>query len=101
MENLPFYIGAAAALAALVRMLTGLGTTRAELRRLERKIDVIAEQLGIQEAVSPRPSDRVLTHLSAGQTIDAIRVYREENPGVGLADAKAAVEEIRRKQGLR
>ena len=82
----------------LARMLMRIGSTRAELRHLERKVDAIAEHLGIKSNVQPRASDRVLLHLSAGKLIDAIRVYREENPGVGLAEAKAAVEEIQRKR---
>jgi ribosomal protein L7/L12 len=34
-------------------------------------------------------------HLSAGRTIEAIKLYREEH-GVGLKEAKDAVDEMRR-----
>lgn len=50
-------------------------------------------------AVGPANLDDVYGLLVDGRKIQAIKVYRERT-GVGLADAKAAVEAIARQRGL-
>ena len=69
---------------------------RSDIERLERKLDSVIHHLGLEQDLLPKASDRVKTHLSAGNTIDAIRAYREENPGVGLKEAKEAIEDLQR-----
>ncbi len=69
---------------------------RAQVARLERKIDAIAAHLGITGIVgSAGPSDSldddVRELIAAGKTIAAIKLYRERTRA-SLADAKAAVE---------
>ena len=62
---------------------------RLDLRRLERKLDALLKQQGIE-----LPSEAEVLAKDPSQKIAAIKVYREENPGVSLAEAKARVEEI-------
>ena len=69
---------------------------RSDIDRLERKLDSVIHHLGLEQELLPKASDRVKTHLSTGNMIEAIRAYREENPGVGLKEAKEAVEELQR-----
>ena len=69
---------------------------RSDIERLERKLDSVIHHLGLEQELLPKASDRVKTHISTGNMIDAIRAYREENPGVGLKEAKEAVEELQR-----
>ena len=70
--------------------------TKARVHELEKKIDFLFKELRI-EYTEPGGNDvpeyvrhiRELLHL--GDKIEAIKVYRQ-NTGVGLADAKNAVE---------
>jgi ribosomal protein L7/L12 len=67
------------------------------LKAVERKLDLIIAHLEIDDPL-PGGLD-VVSHLENGEFIQAIKVYRD-NTGAGLAEAKAAVEEIRRQRGL-
>lgn len=68
--------------------------------RLEQKVDFIMRHLDLdyveqgQPAVPPYLAE-VRTLLQAGNLIEAIKVYRSAT-GVGLAEAKAAVEALAR-----
>ncbi len=59
------------------------------LARLERKIDALMASLGVEMPKDKMDDIRALS--AAGQKIEAIKLYRERT-GVGLAEAKAAVE---------
>jgi hypothetical protein len=61
------------------------------LRRIEQKVDLILTHLGIQYVPPPRTAWQELAD-DPNQKIAAIKAYREEH-GVGLADAKKAVED--------
>jgi len=66
-----------------------LSGVNARLAALERKLDLILNHLGL-----PNEEDRfaeVRDLLAAGNKIGAIKLYRELT-GLGLAEAKAAVE---------
>jgi len=72
-----------------------------QARRLavvERKLDLIIAHLGIREP-EPEAPGAVLQELLAGRKIQAIKVYREAT-GVGLKEAKDAVELLARQRGL-
>jgi ribosomal protein L7/L12 len=71
--------------------------TTARLAAIERKLDVVLGHLGIAE--SPPEEPDVLRHLERGERIQAIKVYRERT-GMGLADAKEAVDRIAQQRGL-
>ena len=43
----------------------------------------------------PKPSDEVARLTKAGQIIDAIKLYRDQNPGIGLKEAKDVVDAMR------
>ncbi|MEI7732071.1 MAG: hypothetical protein WCO56_21030 [Verrucomicrobiota bacterium] len=68
-----------------------------QLRELQHKLDALIKHHGV-EVPSPPPSglspevERMAKDPS--QKIAAIKLYREENPGVGLAEAKARIEEF-------
>jgi len=59
------------------------------LSRIERKLDMILQHLGIAEPSDGMDEYRDL--VRAGRKIEAIKVYRERT-GAGLAEAKAAVD---------
>lgn len=72
-----------------------------QARRLavvERKLDLIMAHLGIREP-EPEAPGAVLQELLAGRKIQAIKIYREAT-GVGLREAKDAVELLARQRGL-
>jgi hypothetical protein len=62
-----------------------------QLRRIEQKVDLILTNLGINYVPPPRTAWQELAD-DPNQKIAAIKAYREEH-GVGLADAKKAVED--------
>ena len=68
-----------------------------QVRELQRKLDALLRHQGI-EMPPPPPSglspEVKLLAKDPAQKIAAIKLYREENPGVGLAEAKAKIEEF-------
>lgn len=66
--------------------------TRIRISNLERKLEHLYAHLGLQEP-SDAVSQTVIDLARAGQSIAAIKAYREET-GAGLADAKRAVEAL-------
>ncbi|MFI5621941.1 ribosomal protein L7/L12 [Nocardioides sp. NPDC051685] len=62
------------------------------LNRLEDKVDLLLKQAGLEEPPLPR-QDEFVALVRAGKKIEAIKVYREAT-GVGLAEAKRAVEQL-------
>lgn len=69
-----------------------------KLALIDRRLKLIMEHLDIAEPQPPEmPS--VVQELEQGRKIQAIRLYREQT-GVGLREAKDAVEEIARQRGL-
>lgn len=71
---------------------------RVRLARLERKIDLILEHLGLalpeEDELEPV---RALVDLGPSHKIAAIKAYREAT-GAGLREAKEAVEEMERRR---
>ncbi len=66
------------------------------LTRIERKLDLILAYLGIEDSPTQAQNDlsaAVKDLLRRGKKLDAIKLYREET-GVGLKDAKDAVEAL-------
>jgi len=66
----------------------------ARLRRIERKLDLIIEHLGIRydEAVRDGLSDEVRSLADEGRKIAAIKAYRQST-GASLVEAKRAVDD--------
>jgi ribosomal protein L7/L12 len=88
-------------LVALVIACGRRGAVDREARRLaavERKLDLIMTHLGVREPASDVPGD-ILQELLAGRKVHAIKAYREAT-GVGLKEAKDAVELLARQRGL-
>ena len=69
----------------------------ARLARIERKVQLIMDHLGVAEPEPDLPE--VLHHLRHGRKIQAIKAYRQAT-GEGLKEAKDAVEELARERGL-
>jgi ribosomal protein L7/L12 len=74
-------------------------TTEA-LARIERKLDLVMQHLGLHDSAfhhaappGPDPLTEVLALIAQGKKIQAIKVYRERT-GVGLKEAKDAVERL-------
>lgn len=78
---------------------TDLGRLERRLKSLETKLDALLKHEGI-ESPPPPPSglspevERLAKDPS--RKIEAIKLYRQENPGIGLAEAKAKIEEFAR-----
>jgi hypothetical protein len=68
-----------------------------QVRELQGKLDALLKHQGI-ELPPPAPSglSPEVEQLARdpGTKIAAIKLYREQNPGVGLAEAKAKIEEF-------
>lgn len=82
------------AIGASILMITLASWLDAKARgvRLERKINALLQHHGVDPTLGMQMSDRVKQLADdPSRTIEAIKVYREET-GVGLAEAKRAVE---------
>lgn len=66
------------------------------LNTIERRLELVTQHLGIEEKPIPTTPE-VIRHIEAGQLILAIKAYREAT-GVGLREAKEAVDEIVRQR---
>ncbi|GAA3723488.1 hypothetical protein GCM10022225_00420 [Plantactinospora mayteni] len=71
--------------------------TAARLRRVEAKLDLVLEHLGLALPEAALPT--VVAHLEQGQKLAAIKAYREIT-GEGLREAKEAVERLAAERGL-
>ena len=70
---------------------------RARILELEEKVEFLYKHLGVTYSTNPDQTDpRIISALKQGNMIEAIKVYREIH-NVGLAEAKRAAEEIKRR----
>jgi len=78
-----------------------IGLLRGRISRLEARLDYLYKHLGVTFVEDTRLTDdpQVIAALKANSLIDAIKYYREKQ-NVGLAEAKAAVEEMRTRLGI-
>jgi ribosomal protein L7/L12 len=67
------------------------GANGARIARIERKVDLIMQSLGILTTDAEDNLDEVRDLMQTGRKIEAIKRYRELT-GAGLAEAKQAVE---------
>jgi glutamate-1-semialdehyde aminotransferase len=74
-----------------------LGRLERLTRDLQQKLDALLKHQGIEMPTAP-PSDMSLElqfmAKDPHQMIDAIKLYRKENPGTGLAEAKQRIEKF-------
>ena len=68
-----------------------------QMRGLQDKVDALLKHQGIE--MPPPPASGLSPEVQRlaedpRQKIAAIRLYRDENPGVGLRDAKSKIEEF-------
>jgi ribosomal protein L7/L12 len=71
-------------------LFTNYSTVLGQLSRVERKLDAVLAHLGVELADDGFNELRDL--MNSGEKIAAIRLYRQLT-GVGLAEAKATVEQ--------
>ena len=74
------------------------GNDDRRMARLEKKVDVLLDHFGLGDQFRIPANDQIRQLLQDGHKIQAIKVYRELT-GVGLKEAKDAVEEMQR-QGI-
>ncbi|MBD3887275.1 hypothetical protein IFO70_37470 [Phormidium tenue FACHB-886] len=67
-----------------------------QIARIERKLNLLIEHFKLQEQLQGQVSQEVRRLVEAGQKIQAIKLYREQNPGVGLREARGVVEALER-----
>ncbi len=70
------------------------------LSRVETKVDLLLKQAGIKFDPYGNLPAEIVEAVRAGQTIKAIKLYRESN-GVGLKEAKDFIEEVQGRAGMR
>jgi len=79
------------------RQRVDLGRLERQLNQLQQKMDALLKHQGV-ELPPPPPSglSPEVERLASdpGTKIQAIKLYRDQNPGVGLAEAKAKIEEF-------
>jgi hypothetical protein len=66
---------------------------RVDLRRLERKLDGLLNHQGVESPSRLSPEVQLLAR-DPSRKIVAIKLHREQNPGLSLADAKSEVEDF-------
>jgi hypothetical protein len=66
---------------------------RISLRRLEDKLDALLKHHGIELPSRLSPEVQRLAK-DPSQKIAAIKLHREQNPGLGLAEAKKEIEDF-------
>jgi hypothetical protein len=95
-----------AIIAAIVAVLAGgaaytsrqeinLGLMQGQLRDLQRKLDALLKHQGLElPPLPPSGLSPEVERLASDpkEKIAAIKLYREQNPGVGLAEAKSKIE---------
>lgn len=79
------------------RQRINLGRLERQLDWLHQKLDALLKHHGVE--LPPLPPSGLSSEVeqlanAPGGKIAAIKLYREQNPGVGLAEAKAKVEEF-------
>ncbi|MFE7275584.1 ribosomal protein L7/L12 [Streptomyces sp. NPDC057623] len=80
-----------AAFWGIVTLLGRISQADQRVARVERKLDLVLDHLGLNGA-DPRMGE-VVSLVRTGKKIQAIKVYREIT-GAGLKDAKEAVERL-------
>lgn len=91
MTTFDYFVVAVVLLSLLIRR-PAAGLTHADrkrLRQVEDKLDLILGSLGLE--YEPAPDAAWKAAADAGETIEAIRCYREQT-GVGLKEAKETVD---------
>ena len=78
-----------------------ISALKGRVSRLEARLEYIYQHLGLTFVEDTRLADdpQIIEALKRNNIIEAIKYYREKT-GVGLAEAKSAVEEMRTRLGI-
>jgi hypothetical protein len=79
--------------------LNGLHSRIAVLTRIDAKLDLLLKQANIKYDPYSNVSRGIAEAVRQGKKIEAIKLYRQST-GVGLKEAKDAVEEMQRRAGV-
>ena len=66
---------------------------RRDLGRIERKLDALLKHQGVELPSRLSPEVQLLAR-DPGRKIAAIKLHREQNPGLSLAEAKKEIEDF-------
>jgi ribosomal protein L7/L12 len=79
--------------------LNGIHSRISVLSRIDAKLDLLLKQANIKYDPYSNVSREIAEAVRQGKKIEAIKLYRQST-GVGLKEAKDAVEEIQRRAGV-
>ena len=86
-----------AVIAVIVFSLAGAASfaarLRLDIRRLDRKLDALLKHHGVELPPSRLSPEVQLLAKDPTKKIAAIKLHRQQNPGLSLAEAKADVED--------
>ena len=88
-----FLILSVTVLLGWVHTLTRPSVSFQKYKRLEKKVDAMMQHIGMTYDPYQDVPEDIHEHLRKGNTIEAIKLYRQHS-GAGLLDAKEAVEEM-------
>jgi len=78
----------------------GIAALKIRVSKLEAQVDFLCKHLGLTFSENAYQTDdpRIVDALRRNNMIEAIKLYREQT-GLGLKDAKDAVEEMKQRLG--
>lgn len=79
-----------------------IGDLEARVARLTREVEALRRHLGVtgEDDLAPEVEEQIRGFLERGQPAEAIRAYRAAT-GAGLGEAKAAIDDRRRRRNVR
>ncbi len=91
----PLILGALALMT--VALLAAISQLQNSIRYIEKKLDSIAKQLGIEEKLDEESLSKIHAFLADGKRNKAIKAYRQAT-GAGLKEAFDAIQQIETKR---
>ena len=88
------------AAAAVHTVVTEIRKRVATISRVEAKLDLLLKQADIRFDPYANLPKEIIEALQKGQKIEAIKLYRQAMPGVGLREAKEFIEATQRRAGV-
>jgi ribosomal protein L7/L12 len=86
--------------AAVRTVVSEIRSRVATISRIEAKLDVLLKEAHIDFDPYPNVQPGIIDALQKGQKIEAIKMYRQSTPGVGLKQAKEFIEAVQRRAGV-
>ncbi|GKX65913.1 ribosomal protein L7/L12 [Inconstantimicrobium mannanitabidum] len=77
----------------LIILVSIISQLRNDMMRMKITLDKIAKKVGVPDIITKEVKDELLTLISEGKKIQAIKTYRMLT-GIGLKEAKEYIDEI-------